>query len=275
MLKVLYPDSGGQFEDAAILRNAVYFSTALRAYSARQILQQPMGVDRETLAFLVLRAFGEFMTSTEDMIGWLFALKVWQPGNAEFSLFLLLDRIQVGRKSKKGDSDYTEKRAFGLLTDCNEVEFRSLLHIPSDEELLESGRPSEEVDHITRSMPFKLDGWRRMTVRRMEQDRGWVQAFNKIKHHALAFPTRERGKDEIWLPARIRPDYRRHRIGLAKAWLDISMDNARRLAGDAVAAQAVLHDTLAVILTTRYGEKYSLPEWVLRAYRSDWLLREA
>lgn len=270
---MLYPDSGSRFEDAGILRNAVYFSTAQRAYLAQEVLQQPMGVNQQILAFLVLRAFGEFMTSTEDMVGWLFVLNEWQPGNAEYSLFLLLDRIKVGQRDKKRGSDYTEARAVDLLAGCDEKKFRNLVHIPSDEELLASGIPDEQVENIKRGMSSKLEGWRRIAERRKEQDRGWVRAFNKIKHLALAFPALERGKGEIWLPTHIRLDRHRNRIGLGRAWLEVSVDRARRLAGDAIAAQAVLHDTLALILVTRYSEKYDAPQWVIRAFETDYLWR--
>src|SRR3990172_9299273 len=94
---ILYPDSGAGFEDASVLRNAVYFSTAERAYSAELVLTRPLNVNQQTLDFLVVRAFEEFMTSTEDLTGWLFTLQEWQPGNARYSLFILLDKIQVGK----------------------------------------------------------------------------------------------------------------------------------------------------------------------------------
>jgi len=108
---ILYPDSGNPLEDASVLRNAVYFSTAERAYSAKLLLQQPLNITQRTLDFLVIRAFEEFMTSTEDLIGWLFTLQEWQPGNAEYSLFYLLDKISVGKRGY-----YEEKRAVSLLS---------------------------------------------------------------------------------------------------------------------------------------------------------------
>lgn len=268
---MLYPDSGSIFEDAAILRNAVYFSTAQRAHSAQLILQQPLGVNQRVLALLLLRAFEEFMTSTEDMVGWLFVLQEWQPGNAEFSLFLLLDRIKVGKESKKRGVDHTEARAVSILENLDEHGFRNLIHVPNDSELLASGMPKEQVEAIQRSISFKLEDWRRIANRRAEQGRGWVRAFNKLKHHMLAFRTRERNKEEIWLPTRIRPDKAHNRVLLERAWLEVSADEVRRLAGDAIAAQAVLHDTLALILVTRYGEKYAAPQWVIRAFETDYL----
>ena len=42
---------------------------------------------------MAVNAFKEFMTSTEDLLGWLFALQEWQSGEAESSLFILLIRL--------------------------------------------------------------------------------------------------------------------------------------------------------------------------------------
>ena len=262
---LLYPDSGNPLEDASILRNAVHFSTAERAYSAQLILQQPLNVNQRTLDFLVIRAFEEFMTSTEDLVGWLFALEKWQPGNAEFCLFYLLDKITVGR------GDYKEERAVSLLSNLDGEGFRELCHIPKDEELANSGFSKELTDNIKRSMPRKLEGWLKIARRRAEQGRGWVQMFNKFKHHMLAFPTRARDKDEIWMPTSTNFNKERNYMKLGQGWLESSANELRRLAGDAIAAQAILWDTLAVILSTRYSEKNVVPQWVIRAYQTDYL----
>ncbi len=113
-----------------------------------------------------------------------------------------------------------------------------------------------------------------MTDRRAEQERGWVGAFNKLKHHMLAFPTREHNKEEIFIPYRVRFDGSGNSIRLGAAWLEVNADMVRRFAGDSIAAQAVLHDTLALILVTRFGEKYNVPQWVTRVYQSDYFLRQ-
>ncbi len=264
--KLLYPDSGNPLEDASILRNAVYFSTAERAYSAQLVLQQPINVNQLAVDFLVIKAYEEFMTSTEDLIGWLFTLQEWQPGNAEYSLFLLLDKIQVGKRGH-----YEEKRAVSLLANLDGEGFRTLCHIPTDDELINAGLSKELVDNIKRSMPHKLEGWLKIAKRRAEQGRGWVRMFNKFKHHMLAFPTRARDKDEIWMPTSINFDKVGHRIGLGQGWLESSITELRRLAGDAIATQAILHDTLAVILSIRYDEKYTVPQWIIKAYQTDYL----
>lgn len=260
--KLSYPDSGNPLEDASIIRNAVYFSTAERAYSAELVLKQPLNVNQRTLDFMVVRAFEEFMTSTEDLLGWLFALQEWQPGRAEHSLFILLDRIQVGRGS------YREDNAVSLLSSVDAEGFRRLFHIPKNEEIFSSGMSVELVDNLNRSVPFKLDGWLKIAKRRAEQDRGTVGMFNKLKHHMLAFPTQERGKDEVWMPFSIRMNRKQNQMRLGRGWLGANANNIRRLASDAIVAQAVVHDTLALILVTRYGEQYYAPNWVIRAYQT-------
>jgi len=265
MTNILYPDSGSRFEDASVLRNAVYFSTAIRSYSTELILQQPLNVNQRILSFLVVKGFEEFMTSTEDLIGWLFTLQEWQPGNAEFSLLILLNKIKVGRDS------YKEERAVALLSELDVEGFRELCHIPKDEELIDSGMSREQVNKIRRSMPFKLEGWLKIAKRRTEQNRGWVRMFNKLKHHMLAFPTQERNKDEVWLPTSIRFNKVKNRVEMGSGWLEVSTTMLRRFAGDAIAAQAILNDTLALILITRYGERYEAQQWVTRAFHTEYL----
>ena len=259
---LLYPDSGEPLEDASIIRNAVYFSTAERAYSAELVLKEPMNVNQRKMDFMVIRAFEEFMTSTEDLLGWLFALQEWKPGKAENSLFILLDRIHVGR------GKYREDNAVNLLTKVDEEGFRKLFHIPKDQELISSGMSVELVDTVKCSIPFKLDGWLKIAKRRAEQDRGEVGMFNKLKHHMLAFPTKARGEDEIWMPYSVDFDIEQNQIKLGGGWLGANLNNIRKLTSDAIVAQAVLHETLALILMTRYGEQYYAPDWVVRAYKT-------
>ena len=259
---ILYPDFGNPLEDASIIRNAVYFSTAERAYSAELVLKESLNIDQLTLDFMVVRAFEEFMTSTEDLLGWLFALREWQPGKAEHSLFILLDRIHVGK------GRYREDNAVSLLTRVGAEGFRRLFHIPKDKELISAGISVELVNTLNRSVPFKLDGWLTIAKRRAEQARGTVRMFNKLKHHMIAFPTQERGKDEVWMPFSVRIDRKQNQIRLGRGWLEANPNNIRRLASDAITAQAALHDTLALILITRYGEQYNAPNWVVRAYQT-------
>jgi hypothetical protein len=257
-----YPDFGNPLEDATIIRNAIYFSTAERAYSAEVVLKESLNVNQLTLDFMVVRAFEEFMTSTEDLLGWLFALQEWQPGKAEYSLFILIDKIQVGRDK------YSEDKAVSLLSNVDAEGFRRLFHIPKHEELISSGIPVKVAENIKRSMPFKLDGWLKIAKRRAEQERGMVGMFNKLKHHMLAFPTQERKKNEVWMPYSIRMDRKINQVKMGRGWLGANPNNIRSLVSDAIGAQAVLHDTLALILITRYNEKYEAPNWVIRAYKT-------
>ncbi|MFC2036193.1 hypothetical protein ACFLUJ_08780 [Chloroflexota bacterium] len=267
MQNIAYQDSGSPFEDASILRNAVHFSTAQRAYSAQLVMQQALDEDshQRILDFLVVKAFEEFMSSTEDLLGWLFALQEWQPGNNASSLFILLDRIKVGKKDKK--NDYTEKKAVSLLSNIDEEGFRKLCHIPQDDKLITSGMSEELVDNIKRTTPFKLAGWLKIATRRVEQSGSWVHMFNNLKHHMLAFPTQERSRDEVWIPTSIRLNKEENKIVLERGWLEADADYSQWLISYAIVTQAVLHDTLALILITRYGDTYSVPDWVIRAYR--------
>lgn len=262
--RLSYPDSGYPLEDASIIRNAVYFSTAARAYSAELVLKEPLNVNQRTLDFMVVRTFEEFMTSTEDLLGWLFALQEWKPGEAERSLFVLLvDKIQVGGRGK-----YCEDNAVSLLKGVDVEGFRRLLHIPTEKELISSGISVELVDNINHSLPFKLDGWLKIAEKRAEQGRGKVRMFNKLKHHLIVFPRQERGEAEVWVPASIKMDIKQNKIGVDSGPLKANPNEIRRLASDAIAAQAILHDTLATILITRYGEQYYAPNWVVRAYQT-------
>ena len=260
--KASYPDSGNPLEDASILRNTLYFSTAERAYSAELVLKESLNINQRTLDFMVVRAFEEFMTSSEDLLGWLFALREWQPGKAEHSLFILLDRIRIGSDT------YREDNIVSLLTNVDAGGFRKLFHIPKDEEMVSAGISAELVKDINRSIPFKLDGWLKIARRRAEQERGTVRMFNKLKHHMLAFPTQERGTDEVWMPYSVRMDRKQNQIRLGRGWLVANPNNIRGLVGDAIIAQAVLHDTLAVILLTRYGKQYHQQNWVVKAYQT-------
>ena len=260
MSKSLYPDYGNALEDAYIIRNAVYFSTEARVYSAELIIKENLDVGQKTLNFLVVRAFEEFMTSSEDLLGWLFALNEWKPGTAENSLFVLLDRIQVGRKR------YSEKNAVVLLEELDEERFRRVFHIPEDEELISMGISGGFVDKLRSSLAFKIDGWLRIARIRAGEERGRVGMFNKLKHHMIAFPTKERGKDEVWVPYNVKTGESEIRLG--RGWLRADAKNIRRFVGDAIGAQAVLHDTLACILIARYGEQYSRPNWIDKAYEN-------
>ncbi len=54
-------------------------------------------------------------------------------------------------------------------------------------------------------------------------------------------------------------------------WVEASVNQIRCFAENTILAQAVLHDTLAVILSTKYGEKYTVPQWIIKVYQTDYL----
>jgi hypothetical protein len=263
---ILYPDSGNPLEDASILRNAVYFSTAQRVYSANLILKQLPNVNQRIIDFLTIEAFEEFMTSTEDMLGWFFALKEWQPGNAEFCLCKLLNSIEVGKKN-------SESQAVTILSTINNDSFRDILHIPNDNELTTAGLSDDQINRISQSINYKLQGWLTAAKMRAEQGRGLVRIFNKCKHHMFAIPTDQREKAELWVPAKFTFDKKEHCFHLENGWLESSQNEVIRFVGNSIGAQVTLHDTLAIILSTRYKERYVIPEWVTDAYQTDYLWR--
>ncbi len=120
-----YPDSGSPYEDRAILRNAVQFATAQRAYAAQLLLERPLeDLAWDELSFLVVEAFSQFVTSTEDTLGSLFALSEWRPGTVEGPLLAWLDRVQVGR------GKHSEERDHKLLLEVDGDRFRRLTHMP-------------------------------------------------------------------------------------------------------------------------------------------------
>ena len=197
------------------------------------------------------------MTASEDLLGWVFVLREWEPGNAKKALLSLLDRIQVGR------GQYVENAAVDYLDGLDVEGFRGLVHLPDNRDLIAGGMPCDVAESISRSLQYKLDGFRRIVKLRAEQNRGWVRTFNKLKHLFLAFPTSERGSIEIWVPTEFKLTSDRATMG--RAWLSASADEATRYARDAIVAQAVLHDTLAIILQARFGDEYQPQLWVLEA----------
>ena len=109
-----YPDNGQQLEDRAILRNAIVFTTAQRAFTAERLRREPLDqLDKYVQAFLAVDAFTQYVLSLEDALGWLFVLRDWQPGTVEGGFFALLDNVQVGRKIRK--NNWTEDAALTLV----------------------------------------------------------------------------------------------------------------------------------------------------------------
>lgn len=255
-----YPDSGELLEDASILRNAVHFATAQRAFTAYAILANPLDqLSEATLAFLSVNAFTAEMTSTEDVLGWLFALRDWKPGDVERCLIRLLDKVQVG------SGQYTEEKAAELLASLDPTGLRALLHIPEDGDLEKAGFPVQVRQRLNESIPANLDGLRRLVELRHRDNRGYVVAFNKLKHLLLAVRTDVRGRHEVLVPKWRRFDEREKAIHMDMAWIGCSPQDVRVLASRAIAGQAVLNSLLGIILWTRFGEAYTSPAWAVNA----------
>ena len=263
MNSLQYADNGELLEDASILRNAVMFATEERASVGYRILNRIVNPtdppSSRVLGFLAVDAFAAEMTSTEDLLGWLFVLKEWKPANPEKSLVFLLDRVQVGKRP------HTEAAAEKLLDSLDASTFRELMHVPKDEELEAEGFPTAVRNRLNTSIPANLDGMKRLVELRQREKRGYVVAFNKLKHLMLAIRTDSRGKDEILVPGRFSFDKDNNRISVQTAWISTEPNNIRDMASRAVIAQAVLNSVLAIILWIRYGKTYGSPKWAIAA----------
>lgn len=257
-----YPRDNIHFDDAAIIRNAVNFATAQRAFEAASILRQPIeGLDALHRAFLLVAAFEAEMEATEDTLGWLFALREWQPGIAQKSLLALVDRVQIRVRG-----DYTEEKAIALLDGLSPIDARRILHLPSDEELAAAGVDAPLREQIARALPHMIDGVRRTALKRSEAARTRVDAFNKSKHFLVARPVLKDGKPTVWWPAAKLQDGAFH---VKNLHMEASPEVIRAHAGRAVVAQAVLNSLLGLILMFRFREPYETPDWVLDAFRLD------
>jgi hypothetical protein len=225
------------------------------------------------LSCSVLNAYNAEMTAMEDFLGWIFVFRDWKPGTPNGSLFAQLGRVHVGQ------DPYSEINAEKLLGSLDEGGLRRLLHVPSDAELELDGFDEDLRNAIAMSLSANFEGLKRITNRRIESDRGFVVAFNNVKHLPLAFPTQERGKPEVLVPRWLKkhPSGRPFvtqldGIHLQNFWLEASVDNIRLLANRAIIGQAVLNALLGLVLWTRFGEPYETPLWAVHATRlQGWL----
>jgi hypothetical protein len=208
------------------------------------------------------------MTTSEDLLGWLFVLRDWKPGTHEGCLFALLDKVQIG------PNPWTEYAASELLDSLDEAGLRKLLHIPTDEELAAHEFETGVREAVRKSIPAHLNGFKRVVEKRLESERGYVVGFNKLKHFLLAMPTNMRGKNEVLVPHWRRPrttpgapayDPLVDGITLQDVWIEASAEHIRQLASRAITGQAVLNSLLGIILWTRYGEPYENPQWTEHA----------
>ena len=242
----------------SVLTNAVEFATAHRVFVANLV---PTGnltqLDQPQLDFLALFAFSEFMTATEDLLGWVSVLKEWDPTD-DYSLFKLLDKVKVGPD--------LETKMIAYLSNLDSNGFRDLLHIPENRELVVMGFSAELVAAINESIPEKRTGFLKVSQLRATEQRGLVKGFNKAKHMLLAFPIDQLKGHEILLPkigAVARgADQRSTTTAIDGARIDTSPEYVSQRMRRTVESYAVLWDTLSLILLTRYGKKCTPPEWV-------------
>jgi hypothetical protein len=251
----------------AVLTNAAHFMTGQRAFVAKlvpihDILEK---LPQLELDFLALQAFSEFMTATEDLIGWVSVLRKWNPAE-EYSLFELLDSVWVGPELEFEVIDYLSKLdADGL---------RSLLHVPCDYELLATGLRPEEVAKIDDSIHAKLEGFLKVARLRTGNKRGLVKGFNKVKHMLLAIPTDTFEGHQVLLPkiGGITPagDNSPRKTIIDGARIDTDPDYIRGRVRQTFGIQAILCDVLQFILYARYQQPYVHPQWVHDVYANLW-----
>lgn len=252
-------DSG--FDDVALLIGAISFSTGQRAFEAESLFRRDSAsLSQAEAAFLSVTAFGQRVTSTEDALGWMFALREWRPGTARGSLLYWLNRINVGR------GEHTEAEAIRYLTECSPEEFRGGLHIPTDAELSEARYPADFCARVSNSNDAIRQGMLDMAHFRAEGDGSRVAGYNKAKHFMLGRLVGGLDRFHIELvDARIRRRGQEEGWELKRVTILPDVEQAQRNARVAFANQAVLHSLLAVVAITRYGFPYEAPAWVERA----------
>lgn len=258
-----YPDSGGMYEDRSILRNAVLFTTAQRAYVAGKILVLPLDeLPPEQLAFLAVEAFGQYVVTLEDSIGWLLVFRNWNPGTPDGSLFAQLDQVNV--------NPTTEEKLRELLESLDPDGYRRLVHMPSSEELADSGWPGADVEKVNIAMEEQLTGHQRLMERRLRKERATVRAYNKSKHMGLGLLGRIDGELQVRLLTS-ETGYNDPVVGvrLGGAILRCDAGEIRDRAVQTIQMQAVLNDLLRTLLWVRFGEFLEPPEWVSEAYESS------
>ena len=244
----------------AVLANAAQFTTAQRAFVAKLIPTTDIldKFPQQELDFLAIQAFSDFMTATEDLLGWVAVLREWDPAD-DYSLFEGLDRVRVVPDLEFDVLEY--------LTKLTTEGLRGLLQVPSDSELLAMGLLPEDVAKINESIPAKLDGFLKVAKLRTRDDRGLVKGFNKVKHMLLGVPVDAFEGHQVLLPKidGIAPpsDDSPRRVRIDGARIPTNPDYIRGRVHQTLEIQAVLCDVLQFILYTRYQEPYTHPQWVI------------
>lgn len=209
----------------------------------------PVTLDEFGRMALHLEAFQLWVTSTEDVISWVWSLKRWQPdGPVEKRLFALTRYPGAIRDTHVRD----------FLRSLDVGAFRELLKIPSPDEVAALGDSSMTAAEVESSLRSKLDGFIETAERRLRERRAMVEAFNKSKHGFPVYQQLEGQTPVLIFPIgdKQQPD-RLYRM-------KVDIGEARWFATQAALAQLVLHDTLATILVYRYGERYEQQPWAQR-----------
>ena len=127
------------------------------------------------------------------------------------------------------------------------------------------GVPAGLVSRIAGAITKKIEGFLKVHELRSKSGRSMVKAFNKEKHMLLAFPRDGPSGHGILLPtARIKAATKIHAEIFTIDGVEIrpSPGYIRNRAKRAMEAQAILWDTLSLILQTRYRTVAPTPDWV-------------
>ena len=245
------------FNNEALLKNAVEFTTSLRAFMA---MVPPLDVlkkmNQVQLDYLAVHAFSEFVTATEDVLGWIEALRKWKPSE-DFSLYHLLDKINVDPK--------LEKKLDTYLAGLEPEELRAILHLPTNSVLLGRSWPQTTIDALDKSLPKKIEGFRNVLEERSKNARSIVKGFNKTKHMLFAFPINRPSGRHILLPTEKlvsekndpKPLY-----SIDGVIIETTPEYIRGRSNVARVSQAVLCDTLLLVLNCLYENEYQPPAWM-------------
>ena len=255
-ISLRYPDNGEFYEDRSVLRNAVIFTTAQRAYAAKRILKEPLDhLDDFGRAFLSVDSFAQFVVSTEDYVGWLDVLCSWEPGTAHHSLYALLDNVNVVKS--------TESHLLDRLKSMDAAQFAALCHVPSSKDLKDAGWDNDKVDLTVKMMEAQHKGGIEILEQRATKNRAMITAHNKSKHMLLGMYSVHEHKPVVLL-RKSATGYSNQGKGIWMEGTDIDceIEDIRRRCFDSIQIQVVLNELLRLLLDIRFGEELPPRIWV-------------
>ena len=131
--------------DVDVLQNAVRFSTAQRAFAARMVVEKcSEELSDEEIAYLVIEGLGCFVTASEDLLGWVQVLRLWDPSTPETQLFTLLDKVNIGPD--------LELEVLNFLKGLDVTGVRNLLGLPPVGEIPEDLLTTKDIEGIERAL---------------------------------------------------------------------------------------------------------------------------